>query len=895
VTTELIADPLSTPALSRENLLLDSKFVPPAAPHFSVARPGLVRRLEAAVDKPITLITGPAGSGKTQLAASWAAGRTAAGPVAWITLENDDDQPSTFWTYVVESLRRAGSATFPPMAPLVPAASMDRAVLRRLATALCAEPEPIVLVLDEVSLLSGRQWAADLEFVLRHAGGRLRLVLVGRWDPPLPLHRYRLAGQLTEVRSADLAFTADEAAHLLAMHDVALTGQGLATLLEHTEGWAAGLRLCASALQGRADAEEMVATISGDETTIAEYFVGEVLRMQPPEVRRFLLETSVLGTFTPEVAEALTGRTGARRMLTTLTRENAFVRPVGSGIEAYRYHRLFAELLRAQLVLEEPDHVPRLHRRAAALLAGQGLIGEAVGHATAAGDWGAAASIVVDDYAIGRLVIDGTRSRLGAYFRRLPDVPDQPAVALVQAALELAAGHADRCADRLAQAGRLLAGRATDAQHLACALLGILIAGAGAGTGPLTEPVLQSIRDAEAMLALAPTDRVARHPELAALLHTAKGTELSRSGLLTQAVATLTVAATAVGCERPRIDALRQLALIEAYRGRLNRAEVTARQALDLAARCGLERENWPAAAELALAWVAVERFDVEAADHHLRTAQPQAGPGSDGLTRAAYALVKARRLQVRGELRGAARTLHESTATPDRPAAPEWLSREVALAEARMMIVDGRFDGARAVLGRHPGPRLADVAVVRATLLLAEGQPGRAHEIARTVADAVGVTAPVAVEAWLLLAMIAAQAEDTAGVREALRRALRVAAPEALRRPVYQVWNRLRRAVRDDDDLAVRYRALGGMDGPQAASGPEPATPVQPVVVEALSKREMEVLGGMAEMLPTEEIAASMFVSVNTVKTHVRSILRKLGASRRNEAVRRARSLKLI
>ncbi|MET0419536.1 MAG: LuxR C-terminal-related transcriptional regulator [Actinoplanes sp.] len=859
MTLELVAD-------APESLLLAAKFAVPEAPPFMVARPALVERVADGVRHPVTLITGPAGSGKTQLAASWATGR----PAVWISLEGGDD----LFTYVLEGLRRSAPASFPALGPLVPAAPVDRSVLSRVAAYLAGRGEPVVLVLDGVSQLTDGQWAADLEFLVRHAGGQLRLVLVGRWDPPLPLYRYRLAGQLSEVRSADLAFTADEAAHLLGLHDVRLSDQGRASLLEHTEGWAAGLRLCASALQGRDDAEDLVATISGDETTIAEYFVGEVLRMEPPEVRRFLLETSVLGIFPPDLADAVTGRSDARWTLATLARKNAFVQVV-PGTGSYRYHRLFAELLRAQLGWERPAEVPRLHRRAAEWLAAEGQIVDAVGHAVAAGDWAGAAEIVVDDYAVGRVVVEADRCRLGAMLRDLPEMPDRPEVTVVRAALALAGGSHE-------PAAALVAGPGSDALTLSTLLLRVL---AGAD-GPDPVSVLEAIADAETYLAAAPAERIARHPELPALLLQAKGTAQNWAGDLDAAAITLGAAITAAGpgCERARIYGLWQLALTEAYRGRLIRAETLARQALDLAARCGLQRDERPAGAEVALAWVAVERFDVEAADHHLRAAHAGIKAAQGGFAAGAYAIVKARRLQARGELRGALRVLNEAPAP-----APVWVAREIRLAQARMMIAADRLSEAGALLAAMDEPATADVTVVRAGLALAVGEPRLAHDLARTVADAAGVTSPVAVDAWLLLAMIAARGDDVDGAREALRRALRVAGPEAQRRPVHQVWTGLRRVIRDDDDLAVQYRSLGGPAAREASGSAEP------VVVESLSRRELEVLRGMAAMLPTEEIAASMFVSVNTVKTHVRSILRKLAASRRNEAVRRARALRLI
>ncbi|AEV84884.1 LuxR family transcriptional regulator [Actinoplanes sp. SE50] len=866
---DLIADSPGISEHDADGSLLASKFTVPAAPPFMVARPGLLDRVSDGVRGPVTLVTGLAGSGKTQLLASWARSRAVPWPIGWVTCENGDEPATTFWSYVLEGLRRAG---VPAPEPAVPGAAASRAVLARLAAVIDQQPTPVVLILDGAAQLPGRDWAAGLEFLLAHAPG-LRVVLAGRWDPPLPLYRYRLAGQLREVRGADLAFTAEETARLMELHGVPLAGPDLTALVEHTEGWAAGIRLCACAMQGSADVTRMVATISGDESTIAEYFIGEVLRTQPPAIRRFLLETSVLDTFSADLAATVTARPDAARLLAALTRENAFIQPVGDGTDLYRYHRLFAELLRAQLTWLEPDQVTVLHQRAAGWLSRNGRLADAVGHAVEAGDWGAAAALVIEDFAIGRLIVEGTAGRLGGLLAALPENLDLPEVVMVRAALAWGDARLDAARELFALAGNLLATRGGDCGEgmtLSSFVMQLLLLAGG----PDPERVAELAPVATAFLAVAPIRKLARHPELRAVLLAAEGTASSAAGDVTGAVEVLTDAVAAVppGDEALKVDCLRLLAVLEAHRGRLGRAENAARQAVDLAGQCGLPAGRRPIAAQVALAWVALERFDIEAADRHLRGA----GAGTDPVAAAAYAVVRSRRLQVRGELRSALNVL-----TPV-PGAPAWLRREIELGRARLLLGAGRLDDAAAVLADCPQPS-PDVAVVQAALALARGESDRAHEVARTVADAAGVTAPVALDAWLLLAMLAASSDDETGAREALRRALRVAGPENVRRPIHQVWGTLRRVLRDDEKLA-------------AVGGPQPGSAVaEPVLVEALSKRELDVLRGMAEMLPTEEIAASMYVSVNTVKTHVRSILRKLSASRRNEAVRRARALNLL
>ena len=268
---QTVEAPLDLPACAGFPPLLEFKFAVPAPPRFVVSRPRLWNQLS---------VTGPAGSGKTELVASWIRAGSLTDTVVWVNLEDGDGTPAVFWTYVVEGLRRAGLPLFRG-GQQVPAGEVDRTFLVRLAAELASQAQPVVLVLDGVSNLIDQRWADDLDFLLRHAGQRLRLVFIGRWEPPLPLYRYRLVGRLGEVRGEDLAFTPDETADLLAVHGVELSERALAGLVRHTEGWAAGSRLVAMALAGHGDTDHAVAAISGDREDIAGYFDGEVLGTLP--------------------------------------------------------------------------------------------------------------------------------------------------------------------------------------------------------------------------------------------------------------------------------------------------------------------------------------------------------------------------------------------------------------------------------------------------------------------------------------------------------------------------------------------------------------------------------------------------------------------------------------
>jgi LuxR family transcriptional regulator, maltose regulon positive regulatory protein len=846
--------------------LLESKLAVPDAPPFTVDRPRLRDLLTRAVRNPMTVVTGPPGSGKTQLAASWVASGAAPGPVVWMTLEDDDNDPAVFWPHLAEGLRRGGV----PLSPLIDEAArtgaFDRPLLARLAADLATGDEPVVLILDSVSVLADRHLAGELDALLRHAAQHLRIVLVGRWDPPLPLYRYRLAGTLGEIRGDDLAFTEAEAATLLAGHGIELPEWAMSSLVERTEGWAAGLRLFALAMQGSAHAEDLVATIAGDDANLAEYFLGEVLAAQSPEIRDFLLRTSIVDAFTAELAEALIEDGDARHIIAVLERANAFVQPVAARSTVHRYHRLFAELLRAQLAYEKPLLTSDLHRRAADWYAGHGHLAEATGQAIASGDWPRACTLVVEDLGLARLLAG--EDRLSRSFRDMPADVEGVAPAAVRAAVDPEAAAVPI---------------ATPEESMPLRLTVALLAAVAATRRHDNEEALAAVSAAEELLAQMPPDRVAAHPELRTILLVAKGTAESLSGALAEAVATLTGGAGAASAgDDIRLAGLEHLALAYAYQGRLREAEAAAVRAAHLA---GQPRQTLPrasAAASAVLAWVATERWSMSAAWRHLRTAEAAVATEVDVLTAVALALVRSRLLSGRGEVQNAARVLARTW--PADP--PPWLARRLALQAARLDVAMGRPDEALAAARSLAGAEPAEAAVVSAAALVARGDTRQAYEMVLPVVGDGGLPAPLMIEARLIVAVIAGKEGEAGTVRDALGQAMALAAPDGHRRAFHQAGPWLRHLLRNDLELAGEYQALG--DSPSPAAG-------KPIVVDPLSQRELEVLRHLAAMMGTEEIADTMYLSVNTVKTHVRSILRKLAASRRNEAVRRARELGIV
>jgi LuxR family transcriptional regulator, maltose regulon positive regulatory protein len=349
------------------------------------------------VQGSVTLVAAQAGMGKTVLIASWVADGRPPGPVAWLTLDPTDSDAARFWSSVLAALRQAGGSVGGVLQSLEPRLqATDGDFPRLLLDVLARLPEPVVLVLDDFHTLGGPEAARAVQVLLRRAPRQLRLVVATRVDPTLPqLPRLRLAGQLVELRGADLAFTAAEAAELLSVHRVLLSDQDLARLQGRTEGWAAGLRLAALWLQDQPEPSRDVDAFAGTDRTVADYLVAEVLNRQPRELRQFLLSTSVVDQVNAGLANALTGRQDGDQMLALLERANVFIVAVDPDRRWYRYHPLFTELLRFELRRRAPEEMVSLHRRAAGWLAEHGAPAQAVRHVLDAGDWADGVALLV--------------------------------------------------------------------------------------------------------------------------------------------------------------------------------------------------------------------------------------------------------------------------------------------------------------------------------------------------------------------------------------------------------------------------------------------------------------------------------------------------------------------
>ena len=384
-------------AVSGQDVLLATKLhVPRPQPGF-VPRPRLVEALGEGLARGLIVVCAPAGFGKTALLADWA--RSGRRPVAWLSLDTADNDPARFWRHAVAALDRARPGIGERAGPLLgpPAPPSFEGLVTALINDLAARPgdDEVLLVLDDYHLIDAQPVHASLAFLLEHLPPGLHLVLASRADPPLPLARLRAGGQLAELRAADLRFTAEEAAALLRESAGAdLPAAAVAALAARTEGWAAGLQLAALSLRGQADPAGFVAAFSGSHRYVLDYLTEEVLDRQHEQVRTFLLETSVLERLSGGLCDAVTGRADSQAMLERVERAGLFLVPLDEVRGWWRYHHLFADLLRARLQQQQPGRVVALHRAAAAWCEEHGLADDAVRHALAAGDPAWAARLV---------------------------------------------------------------------------------------------------------------------------------------------------------------------------------------------------------------------------------------------------------------------------------------------------------------------------------------------------------------------------------------------------------------------------------------------------------------------------------------------------------------------
>jgi LuxR family maltose regulon positive regulatory protein len=743
----------------------------------------------------------------------------------------------------------------------------------------------------------------------------LRFVLATRHDLRLGLHRLRLEGELSEIRTADLQFTQAEARELLTAAGVALPEPALAMLLERAEGWAAGLRLAALSLAGHEDPERFAAEFSGSERTVADYLLAEVLERQPDEVRRLLLRTSVLERVSGPLADALTGGSGGERMLAELEQANAFVVSLDAGRSWFRYHHLFADLLQLALRRTTPAEVTALHEAAAGWFAEHGFPVEAIRHAQAAQDWGLAARLLADNWP--GLQLGGQAATVHVILTGFPAeaTAADAELATVAAADELAQGSLEEAERFLGLAARRFEGPASvpagrrGQAHLLLGVVRLMLARQRGNLPAAAEEArrLQALTEApDAMPA-------GLGEELRALALVNLGITEYWGGRLAEAEPHLEQGITlARRIGRPYLEFLglaHRTSIASVRSSPYALAEERARQTIELARRHGWTDEPAVGIAYIALAAGGIWRRQFEEAADWVRRAEGTLRAEAEPMTAIAIRYIRALLELARGRDQDVLATFEAAERLSLLLEAPDWPLMRARALRLHALVRLGEFGRAEQDIAEisEQGRVTGEIHMALAALRIAQDDP---HAATVALAPVLSGAIPVAPATWLSLAcLLEAIARDALGdpaaARDALRRALDAATPDGVlatflfHPPARELFDRYAPDRGEQAALAAKIRNLLPAEAPE---GPKPGVPEgspRPAdffrLVDPLSKTEIRVLRYLPTNLSAPEIARELSLSVHTVRTHVRHLFAKLGAHGRTEAVERARGLGLL
>ena len=860
-----------------------------------VSRPGLFERLARA--RRVVQVSAPPGSGKTILLRSWIAATGLAGRAAWVSVPGEVRDPQRLWIPVVGALRATA-----PGAPLVrgltAAPDLDGwTVVERLLDDLAALEEQVWLVIDDLHELGSAEALRQLELLIMRAPAALRFVLVTRHDLRLGLHRLRLAGELTEIRADDLRFSRTEAQTLLDAAGVALSGSALDVLYNRTEGWAAGLRLAALSLAGHPDQKRFAAEFGGSERTVAEYLMAEVLERQPDEARQLLLRTSILSRVNGELADLLTGGSGGERVLQRLEEAGAFVISLDARRSWFRYHQLFADLLQLELRGTSPAGLPALHEAAAGWYAGHGYPVEAVRHAQAAQNWALAARVLSDGWVgLGLAGLGDTVHELLTRFPAGVTAGDAELAARV-AGDQLARGSLEEAERCLALATRTLESVPADRRGRAQAVLAVVRMRLARQRGDL-ETVAG---EAQRLLAPAVTAEPGLGGDLRALALIDLGIAEAWTARFEEADRHLgdgIALARRIGRPYLEVTGLAHLAQLESWRSFRLGAQ-RGLQAIELATEHGWADEPVAGLAYLALGVAMVTQGRLEEAEQALsqaeRTVRAEVEPAAGMRLHYGRGMLEF----VSGRHDAALNAFHAAERLAGSLVTPHTLAPRLRSHLLQTLVRTGETQRVEQALADLDGAERGrgEIRLAEASLRLAQDDPTAAVTVLAPVIDG-SVVMPNAhlweVQAFLLQAIAGDALGDAGAARRALEQALDRAAPEGLLFPfLYDpepgLLDRHRRGGTAHAGLIAEIlNVLAGQKPGSPPAGPQHLR-------EPLSHAEARVLRYLPTKLSAPEIAGELYLSVNTVKTHMRHLYDKLGVHRRHEAVEQARALGLL
>ncbi len=905
--------------------LLDTKIHLPKRRRGWIGRPRLSERLSRGLDAALTLVSAPPGFGKTTLLVDWVA--TADGrAVAWLSLDDRDNHPPTFWTYLVTALNIAApGAGASALSILQSPQPPTEAVLSSLLNDLNTVSDEVILVLDDYHVIGAREVHDGIAFLLEHLPSHLHLVIAARADPALPLARLRGQGNLVEIRAAELRFTPDEAAdYLNRIMGLALTADDVAALERRTEGWIAALQLAALSLQGRDDVSAFIAEFTGDDRYIVDYLAEEVLNRQPEEVQGFLMQTSILDRLCGPLCDAVTGQGGGQATLVALERGNLFLIPLDDRRRWYRYHQLFADVMQSRLLALRPGSVADLHRRAGEWFERAGEPFDAIRHALAAFDYQRAAALV--ELEIPTMARTRQESVLLGWLQALPDevVRGRPVLMVgFVGALLLRGGGVDGIAARLRDAEQWLTDAKSEKAGPSAGLTGMVVvdeaqfrglpgrielyrAALALATGDVPGTIWHARRAGERSAA---DDLLCRTAAagLAGLAFWSSGDLEGGHSAYAECMAGLYQAghiADTYGCAVALAD-------IRMTQGRLSEALRTYEQAVQRGSEQGGPPLRGTADMYVGMSEIARERDDVALADRYLSRSR-ELGEHT-GLPQNPYRwrVAMARLAQTRGNLPGAIDLLDEAERLYNGDFFPN--VRPIAAIRAGMWVAQGCLAPAfRWAADRRLSPddelsylrefehiTLARVLIARSAADRSETGLLQALDLLRRLhaAGEAGGRIGNVIEVLVLQALAHRSRGEISAALVSLESALALAEPEGYVRIFIaegkEMASLLKAVPRQGRNAAYARRLAEAADGTEHR--PKPAGPSDQGLIAPLSERELDVLKLLATDLGGPDIARRLVVSLNTVRTHTKSIYAKLGVNSRRSAVSRAQELHLL
>jgi LuxR family transcriptional regulator, maltose regulon positive regulatory protein len=862
-----------------------------------IGRGDLLAALDRAVAGKVTIISAPAGSGKTSLLRAWADGPGRQYRVAVMQVQRGQHDAQQFWLALLGAVRQAFEPAGRAEAPAATPEFNGQAMADRVLSELADHGGGVVLVIDDLHELTSAEALAQLTRLLTSLPPHVRAVLATRHDLRLGLHRLRLAGELAEIRAADLRFSERETRELLEASGIALSQAGAALLHQRTEGWAAGLRLAAISLAGHPDPEHFVAEFSGSDRTVAEYLIAEMLERQPDDVQDLLLRTSLLDRVNGELADLLTGRCGSERILLELEDANAFVVSLDAERTWFRYHHLFGDLLRLELRRTLPEQLLALHRRAAGWFIQHGEVVDAIRHTQAAGDWADAARLLADHSF--SLTLDGQAQTIEALLWVFPrGAPaDNPELALVRAGRNLARGRLDEAAAYLAVAESHAETAPPDRRRRLQVAIASLKLSLARRRGHLVGVAEQARFLASPVTGRSDED-IALESDLRAVALMNLGTVEASLGLADAERHLLAGAVLARQTGRPYLEArcLAQLGFASKIRP-FATVRRRCHEAIALAERHGWGAEPWIAPALITLAANLVWTGELDEAWRWLRRTERALATDTGPDIRLLVHIVSGMLAACRGRHHEALAEFTAAEHLGSQLADPHALAAQVTgwlLATHARAGLPGQ---ARATLAALDDQRASsgEVGNARAVISLAEANPAAALAAAQDVADG---AAPVIgyvtlVETHLLAGLAHRRLGDQRAAHHAAERALALAEADRLVLPFAMTGSaELLEALprHKTAHTALLTDILDVLHGSTVTPAEDP-----PPLARELSPSELRVLRYLPTNLSRTQIAGELRISLNTVNTHVRRIYAKLGADDRSAAVHRARKLRLL